>query len=199
MDTLSPSTTALLIIDMLPFIVRLDTSPRDGRTVLGACVQVANACRREGAMVVLVEPGGSARAEQLTDSSVPPIPVGPDDRTWPEALGPREGDVVVAKPRWGAFHETHLDNNLRGRGIDTVLICGIATDFGVEATVRQAYDLGFNVVVVEDATAAFTSEAHEAACRHRLPVLARIRTADHVAEALGRGRKHATTRMNAPT
>jgi nicotinamidase-related amidase len=184
MLTLDPARTALLVVDVLPFAIRLDTAPRPGRAVFDAVVSLVNACRDASAHVVLVEPGGSPHAVQPTDAPLPPIVVGPQDRTWPAEIGPRPGDIVVGKPRWGAFHGTDLDASLRSRGVETVLVAGIATDIGVEATARQAYDAGYHVVVVEDATAAFTADAHEAALRHTFPVIGRVRSTGEVLAAL---------------
>ncbi len=184
MLTLDRARTALIVVDVLPFTIRLDTAPRPGRSVFDAVVRLVDACRDMSVDVVLVEPDGGRRAVQLTDTAPPAIVVGPQDRTWPAEIGPRPGDVVVRKPRWGAFHGTGLDASLRQRGVETVLITGIATDMGVEATARQAYDAGYHVVVVEDATAAFTPDAHEAALRHTLPVIARVRSAGQVLAAL---------------
>ena len=48
-------------------------------------------------------------------------------------LGPEPGDFVITKRQWGAFYGTDLDLQLRRRNIDTIVLCGIATNFGVES------------------------------------------------------------------
>ncbi|MFI7641742.1 isochorismatase family cysteine hydrolase [Nonomuraea sp. NPDC049400] len=57
-------------------------------------------------------------------------------------------------PRRCAFHDTGLEEALRSRGIDTLIITGIATNFGVEQTARFADEFGFQVIVPEDAVKA---------------------------------------------
>ena len=47
-------------------------------------------------------------------------------------LGPKEGDFVITKKQWGAFYGTGLDLQLRRRKIDTIVLCGISTSYGVE-------------------------------------------------------------------
>ena len=69
-------------------------------------------------------------------------------------LGPEPGDLVITKRQWGAFYGTELDLQLRRRGIDTILLTGIATNIGVESTARDAYERGYRQVFVEDAMAA---------------------------------------------
>ncbi|NDV09721.1 cysteine hydrolase [Rhodococcus sp. IEGM 248] len=61
-----------------------------------------------------------------------------------------------------AFPNTALDAILRRRQIDTVLFTGVATNVTVEGTARDAVNLGYNVILVSDACAAATDEAHDA-------------------------------------
>ena len=62
-------------------------------------------------------------------------------------LGPEEGDIVVTKRQWGAFYGTDLDLQLRRRGIATIVLGGIATNYGVESTARDAYERGYALVL----------------------------------------------------
>jgi nicotinamidase-related amidase len=68
---------------------------------------------------------------------------------------PLEGETVVEKSTNSAFIRTALEENLRGRGIGTVVITGVITNNSVEATARMAGNLGFRTFVVADATATF--------------------------------------------
>ena len=72
-----------------------------------------------------------------------PFTVRPGQRpaNWSELVGevgPRDGDLVITKHQWGAFYGTELDLQLRRRGVGTIVIGGIATNFGVESTARGA-------------------------------------------------------------
>ena len=77
--------------------------------------------------------------------------------------GPRDGDVVVVKHRYSAFHGTELQHVLHTVGCHTVVLTGTATNVCVESTARDACMLDYDVVVVEDATCAGTDEEHAAA------------------------------------
>ena len=93
-------------------------------------------------------------------------------------LGPREGDLLVTKRQWGAFYGTDLEMQLRRRGVRTIVLGGIATNFGVESTARDAWERGYEIVFVEDATAALSPEAHAFAFTTIFPRLGRIRTSN---------------------
>lgn len=79
------------------------------------------------------------------------LPADWDDRIV-DPLTPVEGEVVIAKDRASAFFGTTLDTVLRRAGVDALVVCGETTSGCVRATVVDAYSLGFDVVVVEDAT-----------------------------------------------
>ena len=69
-------------------------------------------------------------------------------------VAPRDGETVIQKHAPNAFLRTSLEQELRGRGIDAITVCGMMTSMCVDATVRAAADLGFDVTVVHDACAA---------------------------------------------
>jgi nicotinamidase-related amidase len=77
-----------------------------------------------------------------------------------ERVAPQGGDVVVRKTRVGAFSTTDLDDRLRGRGVDTLLIAGISTSGVVLSTVRDAADRDYRLVVVSDLCADPDAEVH---------------------------------------
>ncbi|WP_214366524.1 cysteine hydrolase family protein [Pseudonocardia sp. H11422] len=79
-----------------------------------------------------------------------------------DELTPLDGDIVVTHQRVSGFVGSELDTVLRGRGIDTVVITGVATNMSVESTARSAGDLGYRTIVVSDACSAAAPEAHEA-------------------------------------
>ena len=65
-------------------------------------------------------------------------------------------DILLEKPRFGAFHATDLELILRSRGIDTIIVSGIATNVCCETTAHEAVVRDFQVFFVSDGTA--TSE-----------------------------------------
>ena len=75
-------------------------------------------------------------------------------------LEPRAGEVVIQKSVNSAFIGTDLEKRLRHDGIFDLVICGLTTPHCVSTTTRMAANLGFNVALVADACAAFTSNAN---------------------------------------
>jgi nicotinamidase-related amidase len=104
------------------------------------------------------------RNQSAREMQLPPyIPAKSD--TWAQvvpALEPQEDEVVVNKTTYGAFSSTGLEAMLRNMGISTLVIGGVVTNVCVETTARDACDRGFDVVLVDDACAAFSPEAHDA-------------------------------------
>jgi nicotinamidase-related amidase len=101
-----------------------------------------------------------------------------------EAVAPRDGEPVVTKRAVSAFAASDLEKLLNASGISTLLLCGVATNFVVEGTAREAADRGYNVVVVGDCCSSMSQEAHDAALNTVLPFLATITTLDEVTAAL---------------
>jgi nicotinamidase-related amidase len=80
-------------------------------------------------------------------------------------------DIVVTKRTWGAFASTDIETQLKTRGVTQVVIAGVVTGTGVEATARQAYEQGFNVTLALDAMTDVRPEAHEYSLTHVFPRL----------------------------
>lgn len=84
------------------------------------------------------------------------------------ALEPEADELVVHKPRYDAFLRTALEDDLRARGIETVVVAGVITNCCVDTTARSAFMRGFDVLVLEDCVATFAEERdlHDAALRN---------------------------------
>lgn len=186
MITLDPRATALVLIDLQAGILALPTAPRSGSEILSAAKAVAGRFRSAGALVAPVRvdfaPDFADAPPQLVDQPMT-APPGGRPANWAvlaEGIA-LSGDIVITKHQWGAFTGTELDLQLRRRAIKNVVVGGIATNFGVESTVRHAWELGYNVVVAEDLCATFSVEMHEFAIQRILPRLARIVSSDAIA------------------
>lgn len=77
-----------------------------------------------------------------------------------ECVKPQGNEVVIQKSVNSAFIGTDLENRLHKVGIKDVVICGLTTPHCISTTARMAANLGFNVRLVADATASFTSSAN---------------------------------------
>lgn len=78
-----------------------------------------------------------------------------------QKAAPQPGDIVVRKVRVGAFSTTDLDQQLRDRGVDTLLLAGLSTSGVVLSTVRDAHDRDYQVFVLSDLTGDPDPEVHE--------------------------------------
>ncbi len=86
------------------------------------------------------------------------------DASWEidEALEPRPDEIVLNKLSAGTFATTDLERRLRDRGIESVVVTGVATDVCVSTTAREAADRNFKVVIVSDACTTFSEQLHQA-------------------------------------
>lgn len=101
-----------------------------------------------------------------------------------DELQPQGDEVIVEAMRVNAFYGTTLDLHLRHINAQALLICGIATNFTVEGTARDAVDRGYDVYVVEDCCASMSQEAHDFTIQHVLPILTTVTNVEAVANAL---------------
>ena len=102
------------------------------------------------------------------------------------ALGPAAGEPVVTHSRINGFHDSDLEQVLRALGADCVVICGVATQSAVEHTARHAADLGYEVVVADDACGSGDPALHEASLMVLAAHVTRIATVDEVLRDLER-------------
>lgn len=77
-----------------------------------------------------------------------------------EDLNPREGEKVIRKNTYDAFHKTGLDSLLRSRGMKQVLVTGVMTQLCCETTARSAFVRGYEVYVPADALTTSSEELH---------------------------------------
>ena len=173
--------TALIIVDLQKGIVSLPVVHPIGDIIERARV-LADAFRTRGLPVVLVNVTGGApgRTEQ-------PRQTGPRPEGWTDLipeLNQQPGDIVVTKQTWGAFTRTNLEAQLNGLGVTQVVIAGVATGIGAEATARQAFELGFNVTLAIDAMTDMSSEAHEYSIANVFPRLGETGTTQNIIDLL---------------
>lgn len=78
-----------------------------------------------------------------------------------DGISPRPDERVVIKHRYSAFINTDLNTVLKAKGIESVLVTGVATNVCVETTARDAYMFDYYVMLVEDCAAAYDARLHE--------------------------------------
>lgn len=186
-NILDKTKTALVVIDLQKGITGMPTEPHTADVVVANAAQLADAFRANKMPVFLVRVALSADGKDalkpITDEQTPMnFPRTPDWADIVSAMGPKEGDVVITKRQWGAFYGTDLDMQLRRRGVTTIILCGIATNIGVESTARFAYEYGYQQIFAEDATAARSAAEHSHTMSTVFLRIGRVRnTADIIA------------------
>ncbi|PNG24215.1 isochorismatase family protein [Methylocella silvestris] len=180
LTTLDPD-TALIIVDLQKGIVDLPAIHPIG-DIIARARALADAFRERGLPVVLVNVAGGApgRTEQ-------PRQTGSRPEGWTDLipeLNQQPGDIVATKRTWGAFASTGLEGLLKARGVTQVVIAGVATGTGVEATARQAYEQGFNVTLATDAMTDMRPEAHHYSVRNVFPRLGETGTSQEIIDLL---------------
>jgi nicotinamidase-related amidase len=183
---LDPQKTALVLIDLQNAIVGMNPVPHTAAQVVENSKKLADAFRGQGATVVYVRVDlndfVNLPVDQPHNRGDKPLPAAASEIT--PSAGFQYGDILVTKRHWGAFAGTDLEQQLKSRGIDTVVLTGISTNVGVESTARQGTGLGFAFVLVEDACSAQSAEHHRFAFENIFPRLTRVRTTDEVLAAL---------------
>jgi len=163
------SDTALVLIDMQSDFLTAagrvgmhypnfkDCPVTDG---MAGCQRLLAACREAGFVIA------HSRSHRY-GATVRDDLVGTDDQGYElhPLLRARPGEIVVDKWTFGAFASTPLEEELRARGVDRILLCGVLTNVCIFATASQAVDRFFRVCLIEDACAAFDKEWHNMAVR----------------------------------
>jgi nicotinamidase-related amidase len=182
---LNPAKTALVLIDLQNGIVSRDTKPYPATEVVERSRAMAEAFRAKGSPIVFIHVLLSDFLALPVDepTNLPKdIPAAASEIA--ASAGMQSGDLLIAKRHWGAFAQTKLEQELRSRGVDTIVLAGIATNLGVESTLRQGTGLGFAFVTVEDACSTFSPEMQEFAFKTIFPRLSRVRSTQQVLDAL---------------
>lgn len=173
--------TALIVIDLQKGIVNVPLMhPISG--VIERAAALIDAFRQHDLAVVLVNVAGSAPGRTEQTRRLGTLPEGFTDLL-PE-LNQQPGDIMVTKRTWGAFPSTDLESQLKAKGVTQVVIAGVATGTGVEATARQAYEHGFNVTLAVDAMTDTRPESHAYSLSHVFPRLGETGTTQEIINLL---------------
>jgi nicotinamidase-related amidase len=182
MIALDPKSTALVLIDLQNGILGRQLAPVSAEDLLERGKALARRFRAARAPVVLVNvnPPLDGPERQVDEPSALPkvLPAGFADLA-PGLAEP--GDIKITKSTWGAFFRTDLDSELKSRGVRTIVLGGVATHVGVDTTARQAWELGYELVIARDVATSMGFEPHEATMRHIFPRIARVTDSDALA------------------
>jgi len=192
-DQLIPAKTALLVIDMQNFFVEQGQALEvpAARELAPNINRLAQAMRDSGGTVIWIQMtlndadldrwsvflpanGSRARFQPVADGEY-------GHQIWKEMTVMPE-DLIVQKRRFSAFIQgsSDLHKILQERGIDTLIIAGTLTNVCCESTARDAMMLNYRILMVADANATITEEAHRAALMNILFVFGDVQTTKDV-------------------
>lgn len=134
------SRSALLIIDVQTGLVAGAAPVHDLEPLLANIGSLLSRARARGVPVVYVQD------DDVAEVGSPAWEVHP-------AVRPGPGDVRVRKAACDAFHETDLDERLRERGVEHLVVVGCRTEFCIDTTCRRAVTLGYGITLAGDAHA----------------------------------------------
>ena len=183
------ATTALVLIDLQRGITAGQTVPHAAADVVARAAKLIAACRQRGVHIVLVNvdpgPTGVLFPQPQADRPRPPMTIGPDWAELVPELGREASDITVTKHQPNAFYATDLDVHLQRRRVRTIILGGISTNVGVEATARAAHERAYEQIFVHDVMAAREVDLHEHSVKRIFPTLGRVRALDAVLAAVG--------------
>ena len=190
MLTLDRNSTALIVIDLQEGILDPEPVPFGKAQLVNRAVALGAAFADAKAPIMLTvtdfAPDYADAPKGIADSpwALPKSGLPAGFATLVPEIDALTTVARITKRQMSGFFGAELDIQLRRRGCKTVVICGVATNLGVEATARAAFDLNYNVVIASDACASVAPGLHEFAVEKILPRIARVRQTAEIIEAL---------------
>ena len=192
MTSLNLSKTAYLAIDLQDGILNNGVlAPYTSDAVLLAANQLAEAFKNTEALITLVNVDATSfhylHPARYTREQPIKVPDSYMQLSMAIATDDTASNVVtVTKHNPGAFFGTDLDLQLRRRGIDTIILSGLTTSNGVYATALDAFQHGYHLYIIEDATSDRDPDLHHLFFDKLYPKLGTVVTVDQVFSMIGR-------------
>ncbi len=201
---IKPKKTALILIDMQKLVspesllqealaaglpekeTREALAEYDQRvmTAVRNAQKILEACRRKGFDVIHVKLGAQTsdprHTAKINRKAEFIVPMEAEIGKFFEEVAPNEGELVFPKTNGGAFTGTNLDFVLRNMDIESIIVVGFLTDQCVLATTVHGADLGYDVLLVEDACSGTTKENHDAVVRFARDVFVKVKSTDEL-------------------
>jgi len=205
---IKPGKTALLLIDMQKLVSSKalvqeasDAGLPEGETkealreydrrvkkVVKNAQRILQACRKKGYDIIHIklgaqtsDPRHTAKINRKADFIVP---MDAEKGKFFEEVTPTKGELVFPKTNGGAFTGTNLDFVLRNMDIQSIIVTGFLTDQCVLATTIHAGDIGYDVLLVEDACTGTTRENHNAVIRIARDVFLKVKSTEELLRIL---------------
>jgi len=170
-----PRWAALLVVDVQnDFVSSKGSAAKRGEDVSAAqaavpmLIRLIDEARRVGLTVVYIKTTHSEWTDtpswiyrKSQQSALDTCREGTWGAEFYEGISPLPSERIVIKHRYSAFINTDLNTVLKAKGIESVLVTGVATNVCVETTARDAYMFDYYVTMVEDCAAAYNPKLHE--------------------------------------
>ncbi len=177
---------AILVIDMLEEFVHGRLRSPQAENIIPNIKKIIETARKKNIPIIYLADKHYPVDHELKIWGPHAMYNSPESRIIDE-LKPDENDYVLYKRNYSGFRGTGLDILLRDLGIDTVILTGIHTHICVLHTAWDAFYYGYNLIVVEDAVAAFSKKDHEYALNYMKQVYgAKIMKTSEVLKVLGK-------------
>ena len=192
MTSLNLSKTAYLAIDLQDGILNNGVlAPYTPDAVLLAANQLAETFKNTDALITLVNVDATSfhylHPARYTREQPIKVPDSYMQLSMAIATDDTASNVVtVTKHNSGAFFGTDLDLQLRRRGINTIILSGLTTSNGVYATALDAFQHGYHLYIIEDATSDRDPDLHHLFFDKLYPKLGTVVTVDQVFSMIGR-------------
>jgi nicotinamidase-related amidase len=142
--------------------------------------KILKACRKKGYDIVHVKLGAQTsnpkHTAKINRKSDLILTIDAEKGRFFKEVQPVEGELVFPKTNGGAFTGTNLDFVLRNMDIDSLIVAGFLTDQCVLATAIAGADIGYDVLLVEDACTGTTKENHDAVIRIAKDVFLKVKS-----------------------
>ena len=172
-----PAKCALLVIDMQQYFLQI-ASP-----IIGNVLSIIEACRARGIRVIFTRHGHkdiNKDGGMLGKWWGEYIEYGSKDWEIIKGLSEEATDVVLDKNRYSAFFGTDLDESLRSRNIDELIVTGVLTNCCCETTARNGFVHDYRMFFVSDATATINDDLHVASLKNLAFGFAHILTTEEL-------------------
>ena len=100
-------------------------------------------------------------------------------------MEPKEGEIIIEKHLYSAFHSTRLDDYLRGQGVKTLVVTGVATNICVDSTIRDGFFNGYYIFVPKECVGATDIELHAATLKTVNNNMGTVTTGDEIIRIAG--------------
>ncbi|MFJ4337090.1 isochorismatase family protein [Streptomyces sp. NPDC088915] len=180
--TPDPGRAALLVHDMQRYFLA-PFAPETRDPLVRHCALLRERCAGLGVPVFYTaQPGGMTDEERglLKDFWGPGMRVDPADRQIVPELAPSPADRVLTKWRYSAFFRSDLLAQLRARGRDQLIVCGVYAHVGVVATALEAFTNDIRTFLVADAVGDFSADHHRLALAYAAARCSVVTTTEEV-------------------